>query len=177
MKKGLKILGLALGIVAIGALMLGGSVFADTPEETNVQGQCAGYGWQGSQNTGIARGETVSDLLGITSEERCELRQEGNSLADIAALQGVTVDELVAAIMAERTAAVQARVDDGTLTQEQADSMIEHMSERTELAVSRTTTGPVEWRMGGRDGGGNCFGSSETGAGQCGMNKGSRGTI
>ena len=157
--------------------MLGGSVFADTPEETDIQGQCAGYGWQGSQNTGIACGEIVSDMLGITSDERCDLRQEGKSLADIAALQGVTVDELVEAIMAERTAAVQARVDDGTLTQEQADSMIEHMSERTELAVSRTTTGPVEWRMGGQNGGGDCSGSSGIGTGQCGMNKGNRGTI
>ena len=177
MKNRLKILGLALGMVAIGALMLGGSVFADTPEETNVQGQCAGYGWQGSQNTGVACGETVSDLLGITSEERCELRQEGNSLADIAAEQGVTVDELVEAIMAERTAAIQAGVDDGTLTQEQADSMIQYMVERIELAVDRTANGPVEWRVGSQNGGGNCLGSSETGTGQCGMSKGSRGTI
>ncbi len=79
--------------------------------------------------------------------------------------------------MAERTAAIQARVDGGTLTQEQADSMIQYMVERIELAVSRTTTGPVEWRMGSQNGGGNCFGSSETGTGQCGMNKGNRGTI
>ena len=165
MKKGLKILGLSLGMVAIMALMLGGSVFADTPEETDVQSQLAGSGWHGFQGKGVACGETVSELLGITFEERCELRQEGNSLADIAALQGVTVDELVGAIMAERTALVQARVDDGTLTQEQADSMIEHMVERTELAVSRTANGPVEWRMGGQSGNGARFSSSGMGNG------------
>ena len=170
MKKGMKILGLALGMVAIMGLMLGGSVFADTSEEADVQSQCAGYGWHGFQSKGAACGETVSDLLGLSSDELCELRQEGISLAEIAAEQGITVDELVAAIMAERTAAVQARVDDGTLTQEQADSMIQHMVERIELAVTRTTKGPVEWRMGGQSGKGACYGSSGTGNGPGGMN-------
>lgn len=165
MKKGLKILGLSLGMVAIGALMIGGSVFADTSEEADVQGQCAGYGWQGSQNTGVSCGETVDDLLGTTPEKRCELRQEGNSLADIAAEQGITVDELVEAIMTERIAAIQAGVDDGTLTQEQADLMIQYMVERIELAVSRTTTGPVGWSMGGQNSGGARFGSSGMGNG------------
>ena len=166
MKKGMKILGLALGMVAIMALMLGGSVFADTSEETDVQTHCAGYGWHGFQGKDAACGETVSELLGLSSEELCELRQEGISLAEIAAEQGVSMDELVQAIMAEKIAAVQARVDDGTLMQEQADSMIQHMVERTELAVTRTTKGPVEWCMGGQSG----KTSSGTGNGQGGMN-------
>ena len=166
MKKALKILGLSFGMVAIMGLMLGGSVFADTSEETDVQGQ---HGWHGSQGRGVACGEAVSDLLGMPSEERCELRQDGMSLADIAAEKGVTIDELVEAIMAERTAWVQARVDDGTLTQERADSMIEHMTERTELAVSRTTSGPVEWRMGGQGGKGTRFAGVGMGNGARGM--------
>lgn len=118
MKKGLKVLGLAVGVAAIMALTLGGTVFADTSEETDVQTYCAGYGWHGFHGKGAVCSETVSELLGLTPEELCELRQEGKSLAEIAAEQGVTVDELVAAIMAEKTAAVQARVDNGTLTQE-----------------------------------------------------------
>ena len=118
MKKGLKVLGLALGVVAIMALTLGGTVFADTSEETDVQTHCAGYGWHSFQGEGAVCSETVSELLGLTPEELCELRQEGKSFAEIAAEQGVTVDELVEAIMAEKTAAVQARVDDGTLTQD-----------------------------------------------------------
>lgn len=149
MKKGLKLIGLAVGVVAIMALTLSGTVFADTPEDTDTQARCAGYGWHGFQGEGATCSETVSELLGLTPEELCDLRQEGKSLAEIAAENNVTVDELVAAIMAEKIAAVQARVGDGTITQEQADLMIEQMTERTEMAVNRTTTGPAEWRMGG----------------------------
>ena len=176
MKKGLKLLGLAVGVVAIMALTLGGTVFADTPEETDVQTYCAGYGWHGFHGEGAACSETVSELLGLTPEELCELRQEDKSFAEIAAEQGVSVDELVEAIMAEKTAAVQARVDDGTLTQEQADLMIQHMVERTELAVNRATPGPVEWRMGGQNGKGACYGSAgRMGTGPGGMHQWGRG--
>ena len=168
MKKGLKALGLALGVVAIMALTLGSTVFADTSEEVDAQAYCTGYGFQGE---GVTCSEAVSELLGLTPEELCELRQEGMSLTEIAAEQGVTVDELVEAIMAEKTAAVQARVDDGTLTQGQADLMIQHMTERTELAVNKTTTGPIELRMGGQNGKGARHGSAGMGAGPGGMHK------
>jgi hypothetical protein len=148
MKKGLKLLGLAVGVVAIMALTLSGTVFADTPEDTDTQAYCAGNGWHGFHGEGATCSETVSELLGLTPEELCDLRQEGKSLADIAAEHDITVEALVEAIMAEKIAAVQALVADGTITQEQADLMIERMTERTELAVNRTTTGPTEWRMG-----------------------------
>jgi len=141
------------------ALTLSGTVFADTPEDTDTQAYCAGYGWHGSQGEGATCSEAVSELLGLTPEELCDLRQEGKSLADIAAEHDITVEALVEAIMAEKIAAVQALLADGTITQEQADLMIERMIERTELAVNRTTTGPAEWRMGGG------YGKSGEGAG------------
>ncbi|MFC1987304.1 hypothetical protein ACFLVH_02005 [Chloroflexota bacterium] len=194
MKKRLKLLGLVVGLVAIMALTMGGIVSADTPEEADAQAYCAGYGWHGFHGEGATCSETVSELLGLTPEALCELRQEGKSLADIAAEQGVTVDELVAAIVAEKTEAVQARVNDGTLTQEQADLMIQQMAERTELAVNRTTTGPAEGRMGGghgtssagagiglanrwggQNGRGACYGDAGTGTGPGGMNQWGRG--
>ncbi|MFC1991303.1 hypothetical protein ACFLVC_01005 [Chloroflexota bacterium] len=191
MKKGLKLLGLAAGVVAIMALTLGGTVSADAPDETDTQSYCAGYGFHGE---GAVCSETVSELLGFTPEELCELRQEGKSLAEIAAEQGITVDDLTSAIMVEKTAAVQARVDEGTLTQEQADLMIQRMAEQTELAVNRTTTGSAEGRMGGgygmsgegagtgsayrwggQNGKGACNGSPGMGTGQGSMHKWGRG--
>ncbi len=164
MKKGLKLLGLAVGAVAIMSLALSGTVFADTPEDTTTQ-TCAGYGWHGFQGEGATCSEAVSELLGLTPDELCDLRQEGKSLAEIAAEKNVSVDNLVAAVMAEKTAAIQARVADGTITQEQADLMIQRMTERTELAVNRTATGPAEWRMGSG------YGKSGEGAGMA--NRGS----
>jgi hypothetical protein len=148
MKKGLKLLGLAVGVMALMVLTLGSTVFADTPEETDTQSYCGGYGWHGFQGEGAVCSETVSELLGITPEELCDLRQEGKSLAEVAADKGIAVDELVEAIMAEKIAAVQARVDEGTITQEQADLMIQQMTERTEEAVNRTATGPFGPHMG-----------------------------
>ncbi|MFC1994719.1 hypothetical protein ACFLVD_01080, partial [Chloroflexota bacterium] len=158
-KKGLKLLGLAVGVVTIMALSLGGTVFAATPEDTDTQAYCAGYGWHGFQGAGAICSEIVSELLGLTPEQLCDLRQEGKSLADIAAEKNVNVYELVEAIMAEKIEAVQAKVDEGIITQEQADLMIQQMTERTELAVNRATIGPAEWRMGGG------YGKSGAGAG------------
>ena len=175
MKKGLKVLGLAVGVAAIMALTLGGTAFADTPEETDVQSYGAGDGWHSFHGERAVCSETVSELLGLTPEELCELRQEGKSFAEIAAVQGVTVDELVEAIMTEKTAVVQARVDNGTLTQGQADLMIQHMGERTELAVNRITTGPAELRMGGQNGMSARYGSAGMGTGPGNMNKLGRG--
>lgn len=175
MKKGLKLISLIVGVTAVMVLALGGAVSADMSDETDDQTYCAGYGWKGFQGEEVACSDTASGLFGLTSDECRELCQEGNSLAEIAAEQGITVDELVEAIMAEKTAAVQAKVDDGTLTQEQADAMLQQMAERIELAVTRTESGPVGWHMGGRNGGGTCFGRSESGAGRGGMmNQGNR---
>jgi len=159
LKKGHKLLGLAVGVVAILALTLSGTVFAAAPEDTDTQTYCAGYGWHGFHEEGATCSEAVSELLGLTPEDLCDLRQEGESLADIAAERDITVDDLVATIIAEKVAVVQAKVDDGTITQEQADLMIQRMTERTELAVNRTTTGPAEWRMG------SSYGRSGMGAG------------
>jgi len=146
MKRRLKLLGITLGVVALMALALSSAVFADTPEGTIDEAYC---GWQGFQVEANVCSETVSELLGLTQEEICDQRSEGISLVEIAAGQGVSEDELVAAIMAEKTEAVQAGVADGTLTQEQADLILQQMAERTELAVNRTTPGPVEWHAGG----------------------------
>jgi hypothetical protein len=176
------------------ALTLGGTVLADTPEETDTQNYCAGYGWHGFRGEGAVCSEAVSELLGLTPEELCDLRQEDKSLAEIAADKGVATEELVEAIMAEKIAAVQTRVDDGTITQEQAELIIQRMEENTRLAVNRTTTGPAEWRMGGgygmssegsgpglanrwsgQSGRGACYGDAGTGTGPGGMHQWGRG--
>lgn len=167
MKTGLKLLGLIVVLLAVMVLMLSGSVFADTPDETESQSQRAGYGWNGIEGKGVAYSGTTSDLLGLTSDECRALCQEGNSLADIAALQGVTVDELVEAIIAEKTAAVQAKVVDGTLTQEQADLLIQLIVERTELTVDGTANCPIGLRAGDGNGKSASYDSSKVSTSSC----------
>ncbi|MFC1946098.1 hypothetical protein ACFLW1_02745 [Chloroflexota bacterium] len=148
MKKGLKLLGIAVGVAAIMALSLSGTVFADTSEETETTAFCGGYGFGGFHGEEAACSEVLGELLGLTPEALCELRQAGQSLVEIAAANGVSAEALTEAIMAEKTATVQARVAEGTLTQEQADLMLQQMTQRTEQAINRTATGPAEWRMG-----------------------------
>jgi len=124
MKKGLKLLGLAVGVTAIMALSLGGTVFAATPEETDVQTYGSGWGgWQG----GATCSETVGNLLGLTPEEIEVQRHEGKSMVEIAAAQGVTEDALVEAILAAK--------------QDQSDRMFQQMEQRTSEAVNRTAVG------------------------------------
>lgn len=176
MKRRLKLLGMTLGVVALLALTLSSAVFADTPEGTTNEAYCAGYGWHGFQGEADVCSETVSELLGLTHEEICDQRSEGKSLVEIAADQGISEDELVAAIIAEKTEAVQSRVDDGTLTQEQADLMLQQMEERTELAVNRTDIGPgLANRWGAQNGRGACYGDAELGTGPGGMHQWGRG--
>ncbi len=129
MKKRLKLLGLALGVVTLMVLTLGSTVFADTPEETDVQTYGAGWGgWQG----GATCSETVGDLLGLTHEQIEAQRHEGKSMVEIAAAQGVTEDTLVEAILAAK--------------QGQSDRMfqnLEQMEQRTIEALNRTDEGPA----------------------------------
>jgi len=144
MKKKFKMIGLALGIAALLALTLGTTVLAANGE-SNAESTARANGWHGGQVGFASCTETVSDLLGLTTEEICELRTDGNSLADIAAANGVTVDVLVDAVMADKIAEVEALVADGTITQAQADQMVERMTERVEDMLTRTESGPAQW--------------------------------
>ena len=164
MKKRTKILGIALVLAAIATLVIGTAVFADAPGNGETQEYCGGIGWHGYNGNGGMCSEAVSDLLGLTPEELHELRLEGNSLADIAEIKGVSVDVLIDAIMADKATAVQARVQEGTLTQERANLMIQQMTQRTEQAVNRTAVGPAEWSRGG---------NRMNGSGACGSDAGS----
>ena len=190
MTRRLKVLGVFLGVVVLLAVAIGSTVFADTPGgEDSTQAYCAGYGWHGSHGEGDVCSEAVSELLGLTHEEICEQRQEGNSMVEIAAAQGVGEDELVEAIMAAKREAVQSGVEAGTLTPEQAELVLEQMEEKTRLAVNRTTTGSAEWRGSGygqsgegmgpgmmnrwgvRNGQGFCYGDEGLGTGPGGMHR------
>ena len=91
--------------------------------------------------------DVVTELTGLTEDEIIALRQEGQSLTQIAAAKGVCEQALIDAIVAEKTAAVQALVDSGRLAQAQADVMLERIQEQVTLSVNRTETGP-SWSAG-----------------------------
>jgi hypothetical protein len=87
--------------------------------------------------------DEVAELLDLSEDEIEAARQDGKSLAEIAKAQGVEKDDLVATILEARSAALDALVKDGKLTQAQADLMAERMAERIAEMVDRTETGPM----------------------------------
>jgi len=174
MKRSIKIIGIALGVATMATLSIGGMALADDGDVSPTPANCGNYELRAGNRYGAVSEITVSDLLGMTAEELHALRLEGNSLAAIAESKGITVDELVAAIMAAKTDAVEARVAAGTLTREQADLMLQQMNQRTIEAVNRTATGPAEWSMGARGGNGTCQGTGARTGGRGGMGAGMR---
>ncbi len=147
MRKGTKMLIAALAVTGLLVASFAGVALAAGPTDADADGVCPYFGevqgqWGMHGFHGEGTIEAVSGILGLTAEEIQAQRLEGKSLVEIAAAQGVSEDALVAAIMAVKTEAIQQRVADGTLTQEQATLMLQNMEQATILSLSRTTVGP-----------------------------------
>jgi hypothetical protein len=90
------------------------------------------FGWfgGGSQWTMF---DTAADTLGLTPEELFDEMHEGKTLEEIAEGQGVDIEEIQDAINAARGEAMQEAieqaVEDGTMSQEQADWLIEGLEQ------------------------------------------------
>jgi len=83
-----------------------------------------GYGYAGSMPTLLA------EALGMTTEEFQAARADGQTVAEMAAAQGVAPADVVAAVMAPRAELLAQGVADGRLTQEQVDTMLATMTEQ-----------------------------------------------
>jgi len=66
----------------------------------------------------------IADALGLTVDELGAAREDGKSLAALAEEAGVAFDEVQDSIQAARADAIQQAVEDGQLTQEQADRLL-----------------------------------------------------
>jgi hypothetical protein len=84
--------------------------------------------------------DTLSEILGLTPEEIQQQYIEGKTLLEIAEAQGVSEEQVVDAIVAERAEVLQQQVEAGIITQEQADAMIELMREHVSLSLESATT-------------------------------------
>ncbi|MBN1192992.1 MAG: hypothetical protein JXA36_04810 [Coriobacteriia bacterium] len=107
--------------------------------------------------------DVVADLTGLTADEVKAERAEGESLADIAAANGSSSEAVVSSALEARKAILDAKVADGSITQEQADAAYARMSERLTERVATDEVGPPSWAGNGRGrgaaGSGACNGS------------------
>lgn len=144
MKK-VKVLSIVLAVVGILTLALGGTVLADDGDDAAPDtcqpgenpGQWGRYpgGFLGSCM------DDIGELLGLSTEEIRALREDGLSLAEIAAGQGIGEDELVAAVVAGIGENLAEQVANGNITQERADTFLEQLPDR--VATMITSSGPV----------------------------------
>ena len=75
----------------------------------------------------------VADIIGITSEDLSAAREDGQSLADIA---GDNVDEVVTFLTDNAKARIDAKVEAGRLTEEQAAERLSNIDERVAERVA-----------------------------------------
>jgi len=105
-------------------------------------------GYQGRGQVGHKSIDAVSELLGISPEEIREERESGKSLVEIAGAQGVSEDTLIWAIMLAPKDAIEQKVEEGILTQERADQLLERLEQVALHEVNREETGfPAFRRM------------------------------
>jgi hypothetical protein len=71
--------------------------------------------------------EAAAEVLGISEDELIAGLRDGQSLAQIAEAQGMSVDDFRAALLERVTAELQARLDAGGITQEQFDEKVSEL--------------------------------------------------
>ena len=80
----------------------------------------------------------LSELSGLSVEDVRASRADGTSLADIGEANGVTKDAYVAELVSRATAAIDAMVEAGRLSEERAQAMKDGLADRVESIVTNT---------------------------------------
>jgi uncharacterized protein YidB (DUF937 family) len=138
---------LAIGSGLLAAGLAAGSIFAplglagaqdDLPEtdsETEAEAPETNHR-RGPRGLRGARGEAVAEALGMTTDEVKAALQEGSTLAEIAATQGISEADLVSQLVAQAQAHIDELVASGDLTAEEAAEKSAGLQERVTNAVN-----------------------------------------
>lgn len=120
-----------------------------TEEQAERMEERAGEGWGahmrggflGGRGRGGAKGgflgwedgsllDIAADQLGMTQEDLVAELQDGSTIADLAAEKGVELQAIADAFVAQRAEDLAEAVEEGRITQERADWMLEQMGEQ-----------------------------------------------
>ncbi|WP_158544752.1 hypothetical protein [Blastococcus sp. TF02-09] len=149
---------------ALSGLVSDGSITQEQADEVASTLDAAGIGHGGGHRGGGFDLSAAATALGMTEDElRTALETDGTTLADVAADQGVEVDALVDALVTAQQERIAAAVEDGRLTQEQADERLADLEERvTERVNSEAPVGGPGHGPRGDDGDGAADDAPET---------------
>ena len=127
----------AVGGAGFALLLTVPAVFAVGPGSSPGAGGAAGNGAQ------LRSGEAAA-VLGLTQDQVREMRQDGLSLADIAAKQNVDVQKVVDALVAQWSERIDVRVENGALTAQQATELKAALESRATAMVEQTAPGGMQ---------------------------------
>lgn len=151
-----------LGVVGALGLLLGGAgiAYAQQPQPPSEGDSFFGGGRfigrafgralpQGLMHRGPVQGlvKVTADLTGLSEEEVGAALKDGHTIAEVAESQGVDPQEIVDAATAEAESRMQEAVDNGRLTEEQMDQMLERLAEELPERLEQP------WEPGGALGG------------------------
>jgi polyhydroxyalkanoate synthesis regulator phasin len=122
---------------ALSGLVDDGSLTQEQADEVATTLSDAGLGHGGHHGGDRIGLETAADALGLTEAElRTALESDGTSLADVAQAQGVDVDTLVDALVQAQQDRIAQAVEDGRLTQAEADQRLADLEARVTERVN-----------------------------------------
>ena len=90
--------------------------------------------------------EAAAEVLGISEDDLITDLRDGQSLAQIAAAQGMSVEDFRAALLENVTADLQAKLDAGDITQAQFDDKVAELNANIDEIIN--TEGGVRFRHG-----------------------------
>lgn len=117
---------------------------AELPEHMNEFVNREGWGEHDRPGHGPGRGhgffgarlDTAAEAIGITAEELRAALQDGSTIAEVAEANGVDLQVVIDALVAEATAKIDAAVADGTMESERAEELKADLVERITAHVN-----------------------------------------
>lgn len=134
--------GIALAPAALAAVNDGGT--SDSASTSTGERHGPG-GHRGPGGPGLP---VILETLDITADELAAAREAGQSLAELAAAQGIETQTLIDALVADREEHLAEHVAEGDLTQAEADERLAELTERITERVEQ----PIGEGRGGPDG-------------------------
>ncbi len=132
MRKWMLITGVVGAVLLVTTLGVG-MVFAHGPYPTSGPGPYNPYKWYGGYGYGFT---VIAEALGMTPEELADALAEGKSIAQIAQEKGVDLSQIIDKLMEPQISRMSWLVENGFLTQEQADQWLGLKRQMLELRLS-----------------------------------------
>lgn len=128
-----------VSLVFVVVLALVGVVSAQEDTTTTPQrGRFGGRGIGFHPNS-----EVILEATGLTQEELFEALQSGSTLADLITANDGDVDAVIAELVQTATDHINQHIEDGKLTQEQADTMLAELETRITERINGTFEPPM----------------------------------